>query len=67
LAIIHIHQPFGEKCRHVRIVSGGPDENLGISHPPQSLIPLRTVGWDAQIIAALAPLDIGLQLIDPRV
>ena len=38
-----------------------------VSHPAHALVALRAVGGDAQIVAALAPLDVGLQLIDPRV
>ena len=67
LAVIHVDQPLGEECRHVGIVGGGADEHLGIAHPAQPLVALRAIGGHAEIIAPLAPLNVGLQLVDPRI
>ena len=58
LCIIHIDEPLGEECGHVGIVGGGADKHLGIAHPAESLITLRAVSGNAQVIPALTPYNV---------
>ena len=67
LGVVDINQPFGEERGHVGVRRGGADKDLGVAHPAQPFVALRAIGGHAEVVAALAPLDVGLKLIDPRV
>ena len=67
LRVIDIHQPLGKERRHVGVLRGGADKHLRVAHPTHAFIALGAIGGNRQEVAALAPLNVGLQLIDPRI
>ena len=67
LAVIHVHQPFGEERRDIGIVGRRTDEDLGIPHPAQPFVALRTIGGYTDVVAPLPPLNVRLQLVDARI
>jgi len=43
------------RAGHVHVVRSGAEEHLGVAHPAQPLVALRTIGWHAEKIALLTP------------
>ncbi len=62
-----IPQPFAEETLHIVEIRCGADEDLGVACPAQALIPLWAVGGHVQEIPALAPDDVGKELIEHRI
>jgi hypothetical protein len=52
-----------EKLKHVCVICRGLTEELGISRPALSLVSLRAIGGNAEIISSLSPKNIGNKLI----
>ena len=67
LCIVNIDQPLGEERCNIGIIGRRAREHLGVPHPAESFIALRTVGGDAQVVAPLAPYDVGIELVDTRI
>ena len=66
LGVGHVVQPLGEERRDVPVVAGSPGEDLRIAQPAEPLVPLRAVRRHADEVAALPPVDIPGQLVQPR-
>ena len=62
-----IPQPFAEETLHIVEIGRGTHEDLGIARPTQTLIPLGAVGGHVQEVPALAPDDVGKELIEHRI
>ena len=67
LGIVHVIHPVFIEGGDIAVVGRGAREDLGVAHPAQALIALRAVGRDAHEVAALAPDDVALKLVDHRV
>ena len=65
LGVGHVVQPLSEERGNVPVVAGGAGEDLGIAEPAEPLVALRAVGGDADEVAALAPVDVGEQAVQP--
>ena len=50
-----VRKPLGEKRRYVHIAGGGGGKHLRIPRPPQTLVPLRAVGWNIHKVPPLPP------------
>src|ERR1700722_1573761 len=58
LPILRVHNILNEFLRersNVEVVASGSPENFCVSHPPQTLITLRTIRRDTQEITSLSP------------
>ena len=64
LAVVDVDQPLGEEGGHVGVHRRRADEDLGVAHPAQTLVALRTIGGNADVVSALAPDDVRLELVD---
>jgi hypothetical protein len=67
---LHVHdvtQPLGHEILDVHVERGGGAEGLCVARPAEAFVALRTIGWHAQEIATLAPLDVRLELVEVRV
>ena len=60
----HVAQPLGEEAGHVHVEGGGAGEDLRVARPAQPLVALRAVGGDVHEVAALAPEDVVLELVE---
>ena len=67
LGVHQIDDPLGEEGRHILIIAGGPDKNLGVAGPAKALVTLWTIGRHFQIIGTLPPKDIAMQLVQHRI
>ena len=63
LSVVQINHPFGPKGCNVVVERGAFDVGLGVARPAQTLIALRAVGRNFQIIRLLRPDDVVVQLI----
>ena len=66
LGVLDVDHPFLEEGGDVHVERGGADEDLSVPHPTEALVALRAVGRHAQEVAALAPDDVLLELVDQR-
>ena len=67
LRVVHVHAPLAEEGRRVEVQTGGFCEDLRVAGPAQPLVALRTVRWNVEEIALLAPDDAGVKTVDPLV
>ena len=65
LGVGHVIEPLGEERGDVAVVAGGAGEDLGVAEPAEPLVALRAVGRHADEVAALAPVDVAEQLVEP--
>ena len=63
LGVVHVHRPFGKETRHIRIERRRGREHLRVAHPAHALVALWAIRRDADVIAALAPADVGIELV----
>src|SRR5262249_26550232 len=63
LSIADILEPLRHERRYIAIECRRRREDLGVAHPAKSLVALRAVGWNTQIVSAHTPIDIVLELI----
>ena len=63
LGVLEIEQPFREEPRHLHVEGGGANEDLGIAGPAEALVALRAVRGHVHEVAALAPDDVALKLV----
>ena len=64
LRVARVLEPLVEEAVHIGIVGGGAAECLRVARPAQTLIALRAVGRDGEVIAALSPKNVGNQPVD---
>ena len=67
LGVHDVAHPLAEETGDVAVPRGRAGEDLGVAHPAQALVALRAVGRDLEEIAALAPVDVALELVDEAV
>ena len=60
----HILHPLGKKALDIEVDSPRAAKHLRVARPAETLVPLRTVGGDVEIVALLPPNNIMIQLID---
>ena len=60
----HILHPLGEKALNIEVDSPRAAKHLRIARPAETLVPLRTVGGDVEIVTLLRPQNIVIELID---
>ena len=67
LRIVDVVLPFGEERRDIHVERRCAHEHLRVAGPAQALVALRAVRGHFQEVAALAPLDVVLELVQERV
>ncbi len=67
LRVVDVDQPLGEERRDIHRVRRGRDEDLRVAHPAEALVALRAVGGHAEVVATLAPQDVGEQAVQARI
>jgi hypothetical protein len=67
LSVEHVGHPAREERCDVGVPGRGRREDLRVGEPAEPFVALRAVGGHRDEIPALAPSDVGLQLVDHRV
>ena len=64
LRVAHVARPFMEETVCIGEERACSGKYLGIGHPSQSLVALRTVCWNREVIGALSPDGVGYDAVD---
>ena len=60
----NVTEPLTEEVFHVEVDRGGTAEDLRVARPAETLVSLRTVGRDVEVVRLLTPDDVVVELID---
>ena len=66
LAVAQVHEPLGEEAGRLHRVSGRGGEDVDVAGPAQPLVARRGVRRDGEEVAALAPSDVAVKLVEHR-
>lgn len=66
LVVLEVAQPFGEEAGGLHRVRGGGREDVDVAGPAQAFVAGGGVGGDGEEIAAQAPGDVAVELVEQR-